>query len=109
MTISLEPKTLISLIENLLTSLVRNGIEKILIINGHDGNIPAIELASRIIKDRYPQIVIACLEAWWRLIGEIEKELFDIWDGLGHGGEAETSAMLAIRPDLVDMKSAQEK
>jgi len=109
MTISLEPKTLINLIENLLTGLVRNGIKKILIINGHDGNIAAIEIASRIIKDRHPQITIACLEAWWMLVGEIAKDIFDVWNGLGHGGEAETSAMLAIRPDLVNMKLAPQE
>ena len=25
-----------------------------------------------------------------------------MWQGLGHGGEAETSAMLSVRPDLVN-------
>ena len=29
-----------------------------------------------------------------------------MWRGLGHGGEAETSTMLAVRPDLVNMKFA---
>jgi creatinine amidohydrolase len=32
-----------------------------------------------------------------------------VWKGLGHGGEAETSAMMAVRPDLVDLKSAPDK
>ena len=109
MTISLDPKTMISVIENLLASLVKNNINRILIINGHDGNIPPIEAAARVIKDQYPNIVIACLEAWWVLIGEITRNLFDIWGGLGHGGEAETSAMLAVRPDLVDMRNAPKK
>src|SRR5919202_3419249 len=109
MTISLDPKTMISVIENLLASLVKNNINRILIINGHDGNIAPIEAAARVIKDQYPNIVIACLEAWWVLIGEITRNLFDVWDGLGHGGEAETSAMLAVRPDLVDMRNAPKK
>lgn len=109
MTISLDPKTMISVIENLLASLVKNNVNKILIINGHDGNIAPIEAAARAIKNQYPQTVIACLEAWWVLIGEITRDLFDIWNGLGHGGEAETSAMLAIRPDLVDMVHAPKR
>ncbi|MCC2649281.1 MAG: crnA 2 [Nitrososphaeraceae archaeon] len=45
MTISLDPNTLIKVIEDVFTSLVKNGISRILIINGHDGNIPAVELA----------------------------------------------------------------
>jgi creatinine amidohydrolase len=109
MTISLEPETLVRVIEDIFTSLVKNDIKKILIINGHDGNIAPIELAARAVKDRYPEVAIACLEAWWVIAGEITKNLFDVWNGLGHGGEAETSAMLAVRPDLVDMKYAPQE
>jgi creatinine amidohydrolase len=106
MTVSIEPDTMMNVIRNILQSLVDNNIKRILIINGHDGNIAPIELASRIIKERNPSIVISCLESWWTLVGSIDKELFNAWDGLGHGGEAETSAMLAVRPDLVNMTVA---
>jgi creatinine amidohydrolase len=106
MTMSLEPTTLTMLIEEICSSVIRNGIRKMLIINGHDGNIAPIEVAARSIKDKHPEVVIACLEAWWILIGQISHGLFDVWDGLGHGGEAETSAMLAVRPDLVHMIDA---
>jgi creatinine amidohydrolase len=109
MTISLEPKTLIRVIEDLFTSLIKNNVNKILVINGHDGNIAPIEIAARRIKNRYPKAVIACLEAWWELVSKISPDLFDVWSGLGHGGEAETSAMLAVRPDLVNMKYAPKE
>ncbi|MFZ0894894.1 MAG: creatininase family protein [Candidatus Nitrosopolaris sp.] len=108
MTITLEPRTMIMAIEDICSSLIKNGINRILIINGHDGNIAPIELSARTIKDRYPNVVIACLEAWWTLVGKT-KNLFGEWAGLGHGGEAETSMMLSVRPDLVDMKSAPKK
>ena len=106
MTVSFEPDTMMNVIRDILQSLINNNIRRILIINGHDGNIAPIELASRIIKERNPRVVISCLESWWTLVGSIDKELFDVWDGLGHGGEAETSAMLAVRPDLVNMTVA---
>jgi creatinine amidohydrolase len=109
MTISLEPETMINIVRDILQSLVSNGIKHVLIINGHDGNIAPVEIASRIIKEKNPQLVIACLESWWSLVGTINKELFDVWNGLGHGGEAETSAMLAVRPDLVNMSLAPEQ
>jgi creatinine amidohydrolase len=51
-------------------------------------------------------MTIACLESWWILVGQLKKDLFEVWSGLGHGGEAETSAILAVRPDLVKMESA---
>jgi creatinine amidohydrolase len=106
MTVSFDPDTMVNVIRDILQSLVNNNIRRILIINGHDGNIAPIELASRIIKERNPEVVISCLESWWTLVGSIDKELFEVWNGLGHGGEAETSAMLAVRPDLVNMTVA---
>jgi creatinine amidohydrolase len=106
MTISLQSETVVRIIRDICQSLIKNGILRILIVNGHDGNIAPIEIASRYIKNKYPTVVIACLEAWWTLIGQTRQDLFDVWDGLGHGGEAETSAMLAVRPDLVRMNNA---
>jgi creatinine amidohydrolase len=102
MTMSLEPSTMISIIENIFSSLVKYGIKKILVINGHDGNISPIEIASRRIKNEAPDVVVASLESWWVLVGQKNKDLFEVWNGLGHGGEAETSAMLSVRPDLVN-------
>src|SRR5712691_8672238 len=96
MTITLESSTMIMAIENICSSLIKNG------------NITPIELFARTIKDRYPNVVIACLEAWWTLVGKT-KNLFGEWTGLDHGGEAETSVMLSVRPDLVDMKYAPKK
>ena len=108
MTISLGTDTLINIIENIIENIYHNGIHKILIINGHDGNIAPIEIASRNIKDKYENITIACLESWWELIGKISPNTFDIWQGLGHGGEAETSALMKIRPDLVNRNNMPE-
>lgn len=108
MTISLDTNTVINIIENILASIYNHGIHKILIINGHDGNIAPIEIASRNIKERYRNITIACLESWWELIGKLSPNTFDIWHGLGHGGEAETSALMAIRPELVDKNNVPE-
>jgi creatinine amidohydrolase len=108
MTMSIGTKTLISIIEDLLESVYNNGVHKILIINGHDGNIAPIEIASRNTKDKYPNITIACLESWWELIGKISPDTFNVWSGLGHGGEAETSAMMTIRPDLVNKNRIPE-
>jgi creatinine amidohydrolase len=99
---------MIRAIEDICSSLIKNKINRMLILNGHDGNIAPIELAARTMKDRYHDVVIACLEAWWTIVGQ-SNNLFEEWKGLGHGGEAETSAMLSVRPDLVDMGHAPKK
>jgi creatinine amidohydrolase len=109
MTMSLNPSTMVSMIEDIFSNLIENGVRKILVINGHDGNIAPIEIASRKIKDENEDVVIACLESWWTLVGQKDKDLFEVWQGLGHGGEAETSAMLSVRPDLVNTNYAPEK
>ena len=106
MTMSVNPETLIGIISDVLSSLVQNRITRVLIINGHDGNNGPIEIAARATKNKHPEMVIACLESWWVLVGHLRKDLFEVWDGLGHGGEAETSAVLAVRPDLVKMEFA---
>jgi creatinine amidohydrolase len=109
MTMSLQPATMIMVIQDVLESLIKNHVKRIFVLNGHDGNIGPIEVAARNTKDKHPEVAIACLESWWTLIGQIEKNLFDVWNGLGHGGEAETSAMLATRPELVNMEQAPKE
>lgn len=106
MTMSLNPETMVGIISDVLSSLDQNKIRRVLIINGHDGNIAPIEIAARIMKNKNPQMIIACLESWWVLVGQLRKDLFEVWKGLGHGGEAETSAVLSVRPDLVKLEFA---
>ncbi len=105
LTISLDPNTMILILENIMQSIVKNGVNKIIILNGHDGNISPIEIASRKIKNEYPEVTLACLESWWVIVGQKDKSLFKTWNGLGHGGEAETSGMLYVRPDLVEINN----
>ena len=89
-------------------SLVYWGIRKILVINGHDGNSPPIEIAARDTKLKYPDLGLAVLDAWWVTAGNLlPKDTFEVWGGLGHGGEGETSIGLAIFPDLCDMPRAR--
>jgi creatinine amidohydrolase len=84
------------------------GINKVLIVNGHDGNIPPIEIAARDIKLKYPEMGLAVLDAWWVTAGNLlPKDTFEVWDGLGHGGEGETSIALAMFPDLCDISRAK--
>lgn len=106
--ISLSTETLIWVLRDVFESLLRHGIERLLIINGHDGNIAALEAAAREFRAAHPEMRIAVLEAWWQTAGELLPEgTFEVWDGLGHAGEGETSMMLAIAPGLVDMSRAR--
>jgi creatinine amidohydrolase len=108
MCISLASDTLTQVIREVMESLVYWGIRKILVVNGHDGNIASIEIAARDMKVKYPEIGLAVLDAWWVTAGNLlPKDTFEVWSGLGHGGEGETSIALAMFPHLVDMSRAK--
>ena len=106
--VSLTSETLTKLLKEVFASLLSHGIRKLFIVNGHDGNIAPIEVATREFKVEHPEMKICVLEAWWNTAGELlPKGTFEVWDGLGHAGEGETSIMLAINPELVEMKYAK--
>jgi creatinine amidohydrolase len=106
--ISLTTETLVNVLKEVFVSLLKHGIKKLLVVNGHDGNIAAIETAAREFRVDHPDMRIAVLEAWWVTAGELlPSDTFEVWGGLGHAGEGETSMMLAIKPELVEMERAR--
>jgi creatinine amidohydrolase len=106
--ITLTTETLMKVLTDVMDSLLSHGLRKLLIINGHDGNMAAIESATREFRVEHPEMRIAVLEAWWQTAGELLPEgTFEVWGGLGHGGEGETSMMLRVAPELVDMGRAR--
>ena len=107
-TLSIEADTMIRILEDVLKSVIRHGLKKIIILNGHDGNISPIEIAARNIKVIYPEVKIAVQNDWWIVAGKLlPPDTFEVWDGLGHAGEGETSIMLALHPELVEMQYAK--
>ncbi|MDI6711065.1 MAG: creatininase family protein [Bacillota bacterium] len=107
-TLSLQPETLVAVLKDILRSVIKNGIKRIFIMNGHDGNIAPIEIATRSIKCEFPDVRIASMDAWWVTAGQLlPPDTFEVWGGLGHAGEGETSIGLALFPELVQMEHAR--
>ena len=105
-TVTLTTPTVWAVLKDVCESLVAQGFERILILSGHGGNRAAIAAAAQEFKfalDR--QIEAAC---WFDLV---EPTIDAIMEGpvhdVGHSGEAETSAILALAPDLVRQASCQ--
>ncbi|MFN4058479.1 MAG: creatininase family protein [Roseinatronobacter sp.] len=86
-------------------SVARAGVKKIVIINSHGGNLDLISILSRELR---VQAGMLAVKAQWGSFGQPEgmyppEELaFGI-----HGGDVETSLMLAFRPETVDMAAAR--
>ena len=51
-TLTFDYETMIHVIYDIVESVLRNGINKIFLMNGHDGNIAPIEIAARKIKEK---------------------------------------------------------
>ncbi len=108
MCISLSTGTMERVVYEVLHSLYRWNVKKVLIINGHDGNIPSIECAVRNMKVSYPDMNMAWIGAWWYKVKNLIPEgTLEVWDGLGHGGEGETSIVMATVPDLCHIEDAK--
>jgi creatinine amidohydrolase len=100
-TLSAEVDTHITMLCDLLTPLLEDGYQRILVLNGHGGNTDTIHVALRRLQPRYRTRILAGA-AYWELA---EPELAALAEGprkgMGHACEFETSMILAVRPDLV--------
>ncbi len=106
-TVTVQFETQTAFLRDILESVYREGIRKVFVMNGHDGNIAPIEVASRSAKVAHPDFKIVSLDAWWMTIGQfLPKDFFAVWNGLGHGGEGETSICLELFPELCDVSKA---
>ena len=100
-TLSAEVDTHVTMICDLLVPLVEDGHQRLMILNGHGGNIDTMHMALRRLQTRYPKRQMTAASYW-----EIaEQELAALADGprksMGHACEFETSMIMALRPDLV--------
>ena len=91
--LSMNPSTQTALLRDLVSSLERQGIQKLLIVNGHGGND-----FKQIIREIQPSTtVFLCAINWWSCV-DVARFIEEPGD---HAGEAETSAMLHLAPELV--------
>jgi len=99
-TIGITSSTLRSMIVDILESLHRNGIRKIVIVSGHSGSVhmAMIKDACEDVVRRYQMDVVFLADYD---IGKGLQEEIDAGPDDGHGGMMETSRIMAIRPDLV--------
>jgi creatinine amidohydrolase len=98
--------TFMALIEDLCASFAKIGFRRIVFLNGHYDNTYAIAYACANAAERLPAGTRAFpLNYWDGMTPEETAEFFGMKTGL-HANAAETSAVLAINPSLVDMDRA---
>jgi creatinine amidohydrolase len=108
-TIAVHGETIIRYVTDIGRSLAHHGFRKILIVNGHGSNVPFLDIAARSITNETP--AIAAMASWWSLIPKsliAELRESEKPGGMAHGCELETSVLLHLRPDLVQMDKAEK-
>mgnify|MGYP005845803213 CR=1 FL=1 len=105
-TITLTATTLLSVLTEVAESIYRAGFRKLAFINAHGGQPQILEIAARDLHQTYPDFCLFPLFVW--RVSHIGAELLTATElELGiHAGDAETSLMLSILPEQVQMKAA---
>lgn len=105
-TLSFSAETMRGIIRDLVESLVRTGFTTILFVSIHGANIEVYQGYPESLQAQYPGICIQTIgypfwvrEHWALLWAEALNEAG--LPEMNHADEAETSLMLALRPDLV--------
>ena len=98
--------TFMALVADLCASFAASGFRRIIFLNGHYDNTYAIAYGCAEAAERMPKGVTAFPINYWDGLTAAEvAEFSGLKNGL-HANAAETSAVLAINPALVDMERA---
>ncbi len=105
-TLTLSAETLLALLREIGASVAKAGVQRLVLFNGHGGNTALLQVAARALRRERGLIAAVC--SWggfadWQGIYDPTAYAHDI-----HAGDSETSAMLAIRPERVDMTKARD-
>jgi creatinine amidohydrolase len=111
-TLTLKAETLIRLWTEIGESVAAAGVRKLVLLNSHGGQVGLMDVVARDLRARLNMLVYSV--NWFGLPlvganGEDVNALFSAHEhrfGI-HAGEIETSMMLALAPELVDMAQAQ--
>ena len=103
-TLSAAPRTYLDLLGDLIDNLVSHGFHRVVLLNGHGGNIVPAQQAIFEARQRYRERSdLLLLAATYWLLGSKPKRTDPslVQDQMGHACEWETSMILDLAPSLV--------
>lgn len=101
-TITLRKETLVALLDDVCASLIEVGFERVLFVNGHGGNKPALSLATADAGTRQAETDVAAV-TYFDLGADAMAELRRGDEGSAyHAGEFETALMLHLYSEFVE-------
>ena len=107
-TLSLSAETLIRVWTELGACVARAGVKKLLLFNAHGGQVSLMDIVARDLRSAHDMLVWS--SNWYNL--PLPQRVMDLFPpeehrfGV-HAGDVETSMMLALQPQRVDMARAR--
>lgn len=104
-TVSLQQHHVEAVIKDVAHSVARYGIKMLVLVNGHDANNASMKYATRELAD---ELDIPVVYLFYPNLNKVMEDICDTptWHGMVHACEFETSLMLALKPELVEMSKA---
>ena len=100
-TVTLDFPTFAPVVEGVVRSVLRHGFRRIVLLNAHGGNENALRT---ITDDLTPKLGVPIVQfTYWYAAAVAIAKILETQGALMHACEAETSMMLAVRPELVAM------
>lgn len=103
-TMSASPRVYLDLLEDLVENMITHGFQRLLLLNGHGGNIVPAQQATFEIRQKYRgrSDLLILSSTYWTLGGKPWETNPSLQQRrMGHACEFETSMMLRIAPHLV--------
>lgn len=102
MTVSVDQEQLDGIVASVARSLEHHGVTKLVVVNGHGGNNFQPGLRTLFGRSK----VFCCLVNWYQMMSDEGGKIFE--SPGEHADEMESSLVLALRPDLVEMAWADD-
>ena len=103
-TVNFNQRLLLEMLETLVNQIAANGFEKILILNGHGGNVNFLQYFAMSLCDKELDYTLYTASLFSDEINTFAWE-----SGGGHADERETSLIMAIAPETVKMEYQKYK
>lgn len=104
-TISILPKTFKKYVKEVCLALNYYGVKKIVIVNGHGGNLNAL---AELAKELREKGIFVSIFQWWSAASKLLPDLFKP-EERRHACAEETSLNLALHPEIVNLSKAADE
>jgi creatinine amidohydrolase len=98
-TLTLDEAGFAAVVGGVARSVARHGFRRIVLVNGHGGNVEAIQTAAIILTRTLGVPVVGV--TYWLANADTFGAILETQPNVMHACEAETSMMMAVQPDCV--------